>query len=414
MPPTKRQHSDSNAVAESSSRRRSQRLSLPVKKPKYAEDDSESVDKKPNGKAMKRGAKQESYSEAPSDSEDASDIVSDAESDAESEAPQPKSRKGRGKPKATPAKALVSRSKKKASKKVSEDEDEDGDDSDDSGVRKVFIKPHTQLTNDGGISYEDHKVHPNTVAFLKKLKANNNRPWLKDNDAEYRRSLKDWQSFVEYATEKIIDVDDTIPELPAKDLVFRIYRDIRFSNNPTPYKSQFSAAWSRTGKKGPFACYYVHLEPGSSFIGGGLYHPDNETLAKLRASIDERPQRWERALMDPDFRQVFFPDVKGGLDKMKKAFAARNQENALKVKPKGFIADHRDIELLKLRNFTFSKKIHADDLTKEGAGNKVADIVRGMLGFVTHLNKIVMPDPGDDSDSEDGDEGDEDEDDDEE
>jgi len=79
-------------------------------------------------------------------------------------------------------------------------------------------------------------VHPNTLAFLKDLKAHNQRDWLKLHDKEYRRSLKDWESYVETMTEKVIAADETIPELPFKDVNFRIYRDIRFSNDPTPYK----------------------------------------------------------------------------------------------------------------------------------------------------------------------------------
>ncbi|KAG9616437.1 hypothetical protein KCU69_g23683, partial [Aureobasidium melanogenum] len=91
-------------------------------------------------------------------------------------------------------------------------------------------------------------------------------------DADYRSSLKDWNSFVESLTEELTKIDDTIPELPLKDVVnldeqvFRIYRDIRFSKDPTPYKPYFSAAWSRTGRKGPYAAYYVQISPNDSFV----------------------------------------------------------------------------------------------------------------------------------------------------
>lgn len=155
------------------------------------------------------------------------------------------------------------------------------------------------------------------------------------NDPEYRRSLQDWNSYVESLTQRIIAVDPTIPELPLKDVVFRIYRDIRFSNDPTPYKPHFSVAFSRTGRKGPYACYYVHCEPGSCFIGGGLWHPDAGHLAKLRASIDERPRRWRRALLEDEFRKEFLPGAKRGDEKScLKAFCKANVENALKTKPK--------------------------------------------------------------------------------
>lgn len=170
-------------------------------------------------------------------------------------------------------------------------------------------------------------------------------------------------------TQKIIEADETIPELPFKDVNFRIYRDIRFSNDPTPYKvssplkcrsrgrptdrfsqSHYSAAWSRTGRKGPYACYYVHCEPGICFVGGGLWRPGGGAVQKLRASVDERPRRWRRVLMDPTFRETFLPKAKDDEKSVLKAFADANAVGALKVRPKvshprpelgGFAADVR-------------------------------------------------------------------------
>ncbi|KAJ9239255.1 hypothetical protein DTO166G5_2424 [Paecilomyces variotii] len=132
--------------------------------------------------------------------------------------------------------------------------------------KQVFIKK-PKARDPGNTPYQDQTIHPNTMLFLQDLKENNDRQWLKAHDADYRAAKKDWDSFVDSLTEKVIEKDETIPELPAKDLVFRIHRDIRFSNDPTPYKTHFSAAWSRTGRKGPYAAYYVHLQPGSCFVG---------------------------------------------------------------------------------------------------------------------------------------------------
>lgn len=97
----------------------------------------------------------------------------------------------------------------------------------------------------------------------------------------------------------------------------------------------FSAAFSRTGRKGPYACYYVHCEPGNSFIGGGLWCPERDHLAKLRRSIDRHPTRWREALNTPEFRRTFYPAVKPGADKDKvvRAFLETNSSNALKKRP---------------------------------------------------------------------------------
>lgn len=186
----------------------------------------------------------------------------------------------------------------------------------------------------GKTPYKDDTIHPNTMLFLKDLKDNNDREWLKVHDADYRQSKKDFDSFIESLTEKIIEQDDTIPELPAKDLVFRIYRDIRFSPDPTPYKPYFSAAWSRTGRKGPYAHYYVQVQPGASFIGAGVWHPEAEPLGLLRRAVDRKSHRLKNILMDPRIRKECLKGVANDEKKIIKAFAAANAENALKSKPK--------------------------------------------------------------------------------
>lgn len=155
------------------------------------------------------------------------------------------------------------------------------------------------------------------------------------NDKEYRRSLTDFNSYVTTLTTHITTLDPTIPELPIKDVVFRVYRDIRFSKDPTPYKPYYSAAFSRTGRKGPYACYYIHCEPGSSFVGGGLWQPDAAALVKLRRSIDRHANRWREVLAEDRFRKVFLSGVKAGdREGCVKAFCKSNKEGALKTKPK--------------------------------------------------------------------------------
>ncbi|KAI5856711.1 hypothetical protein GGS23DRAFT_396100 [Durotheca rogersii] len=292
-----------------------------------------------------------------------------------------------------------------------DDEVEDDEYDEDHRITVTYL-PTIELRDTGGVEYEDTRLHQNTLLFLKDLKANNYRKWLKTYDEEYRRSLKDWESFVETLTERIVEVDDTIPELPVKDVIFRIYRDIRFSNDHTPYKPHFSAAWSRTGRKGPYACYYVHVEPGRCMVGGGLWHPAKEALALLRASVDERPHRIRRVLGDPAFRRTFLPeaaaDADGDDDDVEaalKAFAQANQEGALKIKPKGFHPEHRDIELLKLRNYTVVRHIDDADLTAADAQDRIIDVITPMVRFVSFLNSVVMPDPNLDEDSDGGEGG---------
>ncbi|KAL4744382.1 hypothetical protein BDW72DRAFT_93097 [Aspergillus terricola var. indicus] len=199
--------------------------------------------------------------------------------------------------------------------------------------KEVFIKK-PKARDPGDVPYTDDTLHPNTMLFLKDLAKNNERQWLKAHDADYRASKKDWDTFVETLTEKIIEQDSTIPELPAKDLVFRIHRDIRFSKDPTPYKTHFSAAWSRTGKKGPYAAYYVHCQPGASFVGSGLWHPEADKLALLREDIDGNSQGLKSVLKEERLRREFFDGIPDDEDTAVKAFVSQNSESALKTKPK--------------------------------------------------------------------------------
>lgn len=198
---------------------------------------------------------------------------------------------------------------------------------------QVFIKL-PQPRKAGKTAYKGDAIHPNTMLFLADLKQNNDREWLKVHDADYRQSKQDFDSFVECLTEKIIEKDETIPELPPKDLTFRIYRDIRFSPDPTPYKTHFSAAWSRTGRKGPYAHYYVQIQPGGSFVGAGIWHPEAEPLNLLRRSVDRRAHRLKEVLMDPLIRKECLGGAPKDEKKVVKSFCASNSENALKSKPK--------------------------------------------------------------------------------
>ncbi|EFQ98360.1 hypothetical protein MGYG_01391 [Nannizzia gypsea CBS 118893] len=234
--------------------------------------------------------------------------------------------------------------------------------------KEVFIKLPTPR-DDGGIPYEDGTIHPNTVLFLADLKENNDH-----HDVDYRKSKKDWDSFVEALNEKLAEKDETIPELPAKDLVFRIYRDVRFSHDQTPYKPHFSAAWSRTGRKGPYAAYYLHLEPGKCFMGSGLWMPEASKLALIRQNIDRNSQRLKGILMHPDVRREILGGVPNDEKKVIKAFANQNKESALKTKPKLASSPLAPQSIVFLRSF---------QLPTPGTENESPGFIRpGILGEV--------------------------------
>ncbi|KAH6870293.1 hypothetical protein BKA58DRAFT_384758 [Alternaria rosae] len=269
------------------------------------------------------------------------------------------------------------------------------------GTQLIIKKPKAR--DAGDTPYLDHTIHPNTMLFLKDLTANNDRQWLKLHDPDFRVSFQDFTTFAEKVSEKIIEADETIPELPVKDVIYRIYRDIRFSKDPTPYKTYFSAAWSRTGRKGPYAHYYIQVQPkGGSFVGGGFWQPDASTLAKLRRDIDRKPHKIKAVLTDSGIRGAFLGGVKDDKKKAVRAFTglSMNQSNALKRNPKGYDHDHKDIELMRLRNFTMGRKLADDEIVGPGGLERVGELIASLVPFITYLNSVAMPDD-DTSDSSD-------------
>ncbi len=265
----------------------------------------------------------------------------------------------------------------------------------------IFIKL-PKAREAGKTPYKDNTIHPNTLLFLKDLRANNDREWLKMHDADYRQSKKDFDSFVESLTEKVIEKDETIPELPPKDLTFRIYRDIRFSPDPTPYKTHFSAAWSRTGRKGPYAGYYVQVQPNGSFVGAGVWHPEAPPLALMRKDVDLKSHRIKAVLTAAALRKEFLGGIANDERKAVKAFVGMNTENALKTKPKGYEKDNPNIELLKLRNFTIGKKLKDEEVLGPGGLGRIGELIGILTPFVSYLNSVVMPDeePSEEEDEE--------------
>ncbi|KIW09353.1 hypothetical protein, variant 1 [Verruconis gallopava] len=250
------------------------------------------------------------------------------------------------------------------------------------GTQVVFKKPRAR--SPGDTPYTDETIHPNTMLFLKELAANNSRQWLKMHDPDYRASWKDFETFLEALTQGIITVDDTVPELPIKDIIFRIYRDVRFSKDQTPYKTHFSAAWSRTGRKGPYAVYYLQIKPdGGSLVGGGLWMPEAAALTALRQDIDRRPERIKSVLSSAGIRKEFLGGVAKDEAKVVKRFVNEHAETSLKTKPKGFDPDHKDIELLRLKNFTLHRKLRDEDVVSPNAVEIIVDLISHLVPFVS-------------------------------
>src|SRR6266480_2770376 len=139
-------------------------------------------------------------------------------------------------------------------------------------------------------------LHPLTLKFLKDLKKHNNKAWFDANRAAYETAKIDFENFIQSLLDRHGKNDADLTDLLARKCMFRINRDIRFSKDKSPYKTNFGASMDKGGKKSGFAGYYFHLEPGKSFVGGGLWMPAPDVVKKVRQEIDYCFDEFKRSL----------------------------------------------------------------------------------------------------------------------
>ena len=211
-----------------------------------------------------------------------------------------------------------------------------------------------------------------TLKFLKNLKKNNNRPWFQEHRKQYENVKADFLLLVEKLITGIAAFDKPIGNLEAKNCLFRINRDVRFSKNKDPYKSNLAAYFNKDGKKGIGAGYYLHVEPGRSFVAGGIWMPEPAVLAGIRQEIDYNFTDWKKLIDQKKFRKYFPEAVKG--------------EEALKRPPKGYDENNPAIEFLKMKSFIVSKPYADSDLVNTDFIKEVTKTFNVMKPFINFLN----------------------------
>ena len=149
-------------------------------------------------------------------------------------------------------------------------------------------------------------LQSSTLKFLRQLSKNNNREWFNTNKHQYEAAKNDYEQFVDRLIPAIEKFDKSVRGLKAKDCSFRIYRDVRFSKNKAPYKTNFGAYIIAGGKKSMKPGYYFHVQPGGeSFVAGGAYMPSSEVLAAIRQEIDYNLKEFEGILKSKTFSKIF-------------------------------------------------------------------------------------------------------------
>ena len=183
--------------------------------------------------------------------------------------------------------------------------------------------------------------------FLTDLSVNNNREWYNANKKRYEESREKVLFLTEVLINEIRKFDPEIPVLDPKDCVFRIFRDVRFSNDKRPYKTNFGAFIAKGGRKSINAGYYFHIDPAGSFAGGGVYMPANEPLKAIREYIAENGEEFLDIIQDKNFRKIY-PEL---------------MDDKLKTAPKGFPKDHEFIDLLRYKSFVFSNQFNKSQVS---------------------------------------------------
>lgn len=209
-----------------------------------------------------------------------------------------------------------------------------------------------------------------TLDFLKKLTQNNNREWFTENKNLYTDAQENVIDFLEDLIKEMGGFDEELSKIDAKKSLFRIYRDTRFSKDKSPYKTNFGASLGM-GKGSQKGGYYLHLEPGKSFLAGGIYMPESSVLKEVRKEISLYGEDFLKILNQKDFKK-HFPEL--------------DQDDKLKKVPQGFEKEDPMAEYLKLKNFIVVYNLKDEEVLDKNAVKNLAKIFKLMKPLNDFLN----------------------------
>lgn len=197
------------------------------------------------------------------------------------------------------------------------------------------------------------------LQFLDDLIANNNTEWMHANKKRYENYKKDYHNFITSILSEIKPLDPTLEPLEVKNCTFRINRDIRFSKDKSPYKTNMGVWFTQNKNRKNSPGYYIHFERGNSFVAGGVWCPEPNELKLIRKEIEFFHDDLEAIVTDKTFKKEY-------------ADLTRDEGNMLKKAPKDIDPNHPAIEFLKLKSYTASQKIEDDWFTQPDFSKKVA------------------------------------------
>lgn len=216
------------------------------------------------------------------------------------------------------------------------------------------------------------------LAFLKSLKKNNNKPWFDKHRGEYQIARENFIEIIKILIREISAFEPGVTGMEPGECIFRINRDIRFSNDKRPYKENFGAYISEGGKKSIKAGYYFHLQPGNeSFCGGGIYLPSPDTLKKIRQEIDYNPDPLVSFMKSISYKR-YFGELSG---------------EQLKRIPRGYTEEHPQADLLKFKSYIVLREFSDADIISGKIINEVMKTFKAQKPFNDYLNSAVQEQP---------------------
>jgi uncharacterized protein (TIGR02453 family) len=208
------------------------------------------------------------------------------------------------------------------------------------------------------------------LEFLKKLEKNNNRDWFEKNKPEFKKHQAQVKDFLEQVRADISASDEI-----EKVKLFRIYRDVRFSKNKTPYKTHYAGFLSRLGESRRGG-YYIHMKPGEAFLAVGFWDPNKDDLLRIRKEIEMDASEFYEFLEQSKFKNTW----------------GTFTGETLKTAPRGFEKDHPDIELLRRKNFVFMHPISDKEMLSKDFAKNTAKAFENSRPFLDLMSAILTTD----------------------
>lgn len=214
------------------------------------------------------------------------------------------------------------------------------------------------------------------LKFLAQLEKNNNREWFNDNKSMYQEAKAAYELFLAGLIPAIARFDPSVKFVNPSDCLFRIFRDVRFSHDKSPYKTNFGAWITKNGRKSPGPGYYLHIQRGESFLAGGIHMPDPDMLKKIRQEVYYNLPGLKKILNGKEFKKYF-----SGIDEWDKQ----------KLPPRDFPKDFEGIDLLKNRSYTVSHPVTDKTIESAEFAAYAASVFKAVLPYNQFLEQAIEP-----------------------